>query len=174
LEDQLLAQLLLEYGFVTEEQLEAAFSKQKELPEKRTLSQILIQDEIISVRALKTAHASAQRRKETQFQEEALRRRFETRKLKTKQLIRTEAVATEKPREPQMISFGTPVKGVEPQDSKTFKPVTLMSLKEDLDHLIEEVRTLKEDVWFLKGAFKHELMGELLKQMHEEIKKLGR
>ena len=62
MEDKDLAEFLLEYGFVNEEQIESAYRMQEALPEKMTLGQILVRDGTVTIRALKTIHAAYARR----------------------------------------------------------------------------------------------------------------
>ena len=113
MDDKILAKLLLEYGFLSEEQIEAAREKQKNSPERRTLGQLLVQDETLTVRALKTLHSAWRRREEMREQEEKKRRRFDTRKFRTQALIRTdvqeeEAAQATAQKEPELINFSTP------------------------------------------------------------------
>lgn len=174
--DDELAQLLLEYGFLTEEQLEAATEKQKSLHEKRTLSQLLVQEGTISVRALKTVHAAQRRRQEAEQEKETLERRFETRKTQTKSLIVTDLIDEQKTSTEQkepVISFGIKKNNNQDDKQKKFKPVTLMSLKEETDLLREQLQHLRDEIGILKNDLKNKLAGELREYLKHELDKRG-
>jgi hypothetical protein len=169
LDDQVLGQLLLEYGFLEEEQLEAALERQKKSPEKRTLAQLLIQEGTLSVRALKTLHATAERRKETSQQQDTLQRRFETRKQQTKSLIRTEMPEAELPLIKKQKEVGFGIKKSADEQREAFKPLTLGSLKDDLDSLKEQVSLLRDEMKLLKGTLRKEILGELQAYLDREM-----
>jgi hypothetical protein len=177
-EDDVLAKLLLEYGFLSEEQLEAAQEKQRSSTEKRTLSQILVQEGTLSVRALKTLHSAWRRRQELQEQEERKRRRFETRKFRTQALISTEPHADQESdaaaeKEPELINFGAPSAHGETREKK-FKPVTLTGIKEDVEKLEEQFQNLLKELATFKDRFKQELLGEVEEFILKRLEELQR
>lgn len=157
MEDEVLVKMLLEYGFMSEEQIEETIKKKKQSDEDRTLTQFLVQEGTLSVRALKTLHSAYERRREAELQEEALNRRSDSQKRRTQALIRKPPPPPKKtpPPKPRVISFGIKKKS-ETREVKEadFKPVTLMGLKEEIDSLREEVKELHEEINNLKGLLK--------------------
>ena len=156
MEDKVLAQMLLEFGFLTEEQIEKAFKSQKESREERTLGQLLIQEGIVTVRALKTIHAAEERRREAQEQEEMLRRTLESSRRRTKSL--------EKPKKQYTPVDKTAETG--PETSKDFAQaekeveeqatgdVTLADLKKEISGMREDIAKLASEVKSLKENLK--------------------
>ncbi len=149
MEDDVLAQLVLEYGFISEEQLESARRKQKESPDGLTLTQVLVQEGAITVRALKTLHSVADKRREAAREHEVHQRKMEKRRERTKSLIPMSAPPAELPMFKKQEKVGLSVKKAWDQGDGSFKPVTLRGLKEDFDELAERVSRLEEQVRLL-------------------------
>lgn len=145
LDDSVLAQLVLEYGFMSEEQLESVRAKQKESP-GLTLAQALVQEGAITVRALKTLHSAADKRKETAQAEEAHKRKMEKRRQRTRSLIPMSAPPAELPMFKKQDKVGLGLKKSWEEDEGGFKPLTLRGLKEDFDELVERIENLEKQV----------------------------
>jgi polyhydroxyalkanoate synthesis regulator phasin len=169
LEDEVLAQMLLEYGFLTEEQIEDAIKKQKESSESRTLNQYLVQEGTLTVRALKTLHSAHQRRLESKLQEEAVRRRTDMQKRRTQTLIRKPLPPEKKDPgkdKPAKVGFGIKKESKEPE-KEDFKPVTLTGLKEEVDNLREQLKLIREELKQLKSGLTGELEAYLRGKLEE-------
>ena len=145
LDDDVLAKLVLEYGFMNEEQLDATRTKQKETPEL-TLAQVLVQEGAISVRALKTLHSAADKRKESAEKEAAHQRKMEKRRERTRSLIPMDSAPAELPMFKKQDKVGLGVKKAWDEGEGTFKPLTLRGLKEDFDELVERIENLEKQV----------------------------
>ena len=145
LEDDVLAKLVLEYGFMNEEQLETIREKQKETP-GLTLAQALVQESAISVRALKTLHSAAEKRRESAQAQEAHKRKMEKRRERTRSLIPMSSAPDDLPMFKKQDRVGLGVKKSWEQGEGTFKPLTLRGLKEDFDELVERVENLEKQV----------------------------
>jgi hypothetical protein len=131
---------------MSEEQLEAARARQKESPGKQTLAQALIQEGAITVRALKTLHSVAEKRREAAREQEAHQRRMEKRKQRTRSLIPMSGPPAELPMFKKQDKVGLGVKKAWEEGEGTFKPLTLRGLKEDFDELVERVEELEGHV----------------------------
>jgi hypothetical protein len=163
LEDNELAELLLEYGFLSKEQLESVLEKQKRNADKRTLEQVLVQEDVVSERALKTLNSVRRRKREARLQAQEMRRKFKARDQRTRSFIKTDAPEVQKPvkEKPADEDFWLKKESAEGDD---FVPVTLTGLKEDIEHLKQEVANLK-------SVLKDEIISELEDRLKGEREK---
>lgn len=137
---------------MSEEQLEAARARQKESP-GLTLAQALIQEGAITVRALKTLHSVAEKRRESAQEHEAHERKMEKRRERTRSLIPMSSAPAELPMFKKQDKVGLGVKKAWEEGEGSFKPLTLRGLKEDFDEFAERLSRLEEQVKSLLEKF---------------------